>query len=474
MNLFRWQKNKLKMGKITILKVRHSHGIFIYSVCNIPVWISRTRLSILIEDVKNNKKFDMREFDRRVEYFIQQMNLQKILTNQHRIAILATELYDMGGHTKCLRDLAGFLSSSYSETLFLTQGDTSGQSAPKAMEDIAKHAAISINNIRHIRWKKDITELFYRMYTFNPKVVFVFIHPDDVYGCLLLAMMKKYTNIKIFYCPHASHYPNMGLSFADLSLEGMPVTAYITQKFRKFKKTHIIGMASKRLDDFPAFTPESVMAKRRELGIYEHELCTMSGGSSYKFFDTAGSEYFLMIKKLLKRNPQVKHIVLSDFNTNQRKIISSIFSDFRDSDRLILLPVTSQYELVFSCADVFIDSFPVSSALTMIDLMRLKVPAVVKINQQNALWSFHEYQRNGYPYMFETVEGVLEGTEKLLGSAEERKRVAESNYQYYLEKYEGNACKKHLVELIEHADELETYYDAPVPDGNYQFGGMTL
>ena len=462
------------MGRITLFKVRHSHGKFIYYVCNVPVWISRTELSILIEDIHNNKKFDMREFDHRVECLMPQINLQQICTNPHRTAILATELYDMGGHTKCLRDIVSLLSSNYSQTLFLTQGSISIQNAQNTMENIEKYATISIENIRYIEFKNDITKFFYKIYTFNPKVIFVFIHPDDVYGCLLLAMIKKYTNIKIFYCPHASHCPNLGVSFADLSLEGMPVTAYITQKFRKFKKTHVSGIASKRLHDFPVFTLESVMAKRRELGIQENELCTMSGGAAYKFFDAAGSEYFLMIRELLKRNPQVKHIVISDFSREQKKIISHIFSDFDDAFRLVILPVNSQYELLFSCADVFIDSFPVSSALTMIDLMRLKVPAVVKINRQNSLWSFHEYQRSDYPYMFETVEEVLEGVEKLLASPEERKRIAETNYRYYLEKYEGEACKEHLVDLVEHAENLETYYDAPIPDGNYQFEGMAL
>ena len=109
----------------------------------------------------------------------------------------------------------------------------------------------------------------------------------------------------------------------------------------------------------------------------------------------------------------------------------------------------------------------------MIDLMRLKVPYVVKINCENAHWSFHEYQRTDYPYMFEKNDDLLKGIETLLTDKQECARIIEMNYRHYLETFEGNAVKKRLCEIIDNADHLESFYTGPI-NGNYQFKELGL
>lgn len=91
--------------------------------------------------------------------------------------------------------------------------------------------------------------------------------------------------------------------------------------------------------------------------------------------------------------------------------------------------------------------------------MRLRVPAVVKINKNNELWSFHEYQKVDYPYMFEKVEDFFKGTLQLIDNKSERDRISYINYKFYLSKYEGNICKTKLCRLIENHDNLDQYID---------------
>ena len=475
MILLRWKGQKLKLGPLTLFNTRSVRGWFIYYICHIPIWKKKNSLSSLMEDFRTSKKFDTREFDKRILELAPRIELQKVPVTPDRVAFLATELYDMGGHSKCLLEAAALLDSDYSEALFLTKPEATLANAPDTIKRIEKYSYVGGCSLRFATWKKDVLSLFQQIFEYNPKVLFVFIHSDDVFGAMVVAMIRAYTNTKIFFSNHASHFPSLGISFADIILEGMPTTAYVTQNFRKCKKTHICGMASKRLEDFIEYDADTILKYRKELGVSEDEFCTMSGGAAYKFFDSEeASEYFCTVKKLLERNTNIKHVILSDFNQQQKDFIHNFFSDGVWSKRLVILPTCSNYELAFSCADVFIDSFPVSSALTMIDLMRLKVPAVVKINRKNALLSFHEYQRVDYPYMFETAEGVLEGVERLLDDSAERDRVARDNYYYYLERYEGNAHKKHLIELIEHADHLDPYYDILAPDLTYEFHGVTL
>lgn len=474
MSFLQWKKDELKLGKIIFFKVKPFQGKFIYYFLGIPVWRRTTPISRIIYKFQKNKNFDTRNFDKELGSIAPSVKSMDSSPYTTRVSILATELYDNGGHSKCIQDLMNILNDKYTQSIFLTSYSSSWKYAPKIMSYIKKFALISGKDIGNIQWEKNIINLFYDICNFSPKVIFVFIHPDDVYGTLLLSMIKKHTKIKIYYCPHASHYPNLGISFADIILEGMPVTAYVTQKLRKCLKTHVFGMVSKRLQDFPMFTGEEVLACRRSLGVSDAEICTMSGGASYKFFDSADtSEYFKVVRQLLDRNQNVKHIIISNFSEKEKTIIEKVFEGSKNRNRLIIHSLTPDYELLFSCADIFIDSFPVSAALTMIDLMRLKVPAVVKINKENALLSFHEYQRPNFIYMYEDTQDFLEGTEKLISSKTLREREKDENYRFYMKRYEGESCKLHLYDLIDNSDMLELYYTQLNPEIVYQLKGIS-
>lgn len=100
-------------------------------------------------------------------------------------------------------------------------------------------------------------------------------------------------------------------------------------------------------------------------------------------------------------------------------------------------------------ADIFIDSFPVSSALTQMDLMRNKVVTVVKINDKNPMLSFHEYQMPGYPYMYTRVSDMEDAILKLLHDRNTRQKIIEKNYKYWLNTYEANIVTQKYIQLIE-------------------------
>lgn len=473
MKLFGWKNNSFKFFGVSVFRYQIRKGSIVLRLLDIPVWKKRNELSELICKVKDNKSFDTRELDKEISLLCPEVSDKKSSVNKDRIAYLATELYDAGGHTKCVREQIKSLKDSYEQQLFFTKISRSYELAPSAMAKMANTASLSGEDISFVCWKEKLLKLFYRIAAFNPSVLFVFIHPNDIFGTMLLSLLKKHTNIKIIYCPHASHFPNLGISFADITLEALPTTAFITQHYRHFDRTVFLPMISKKVEDFPSFSDEAIAVKRKEIGIGENDLCTMSGASAYKFFDNGDSEYFRTIKNLLERNPAVKHVILSNFDKAQQYIIDRIFAQSEAKSRLIVLPFSNEYELFFKCADMFIDSFPISSALTMIDLMRLKVPYVVKINRENAHFSFHEYQASDYPYIFEKAEGLLKGVETLLADKSERDRAITMNYQHYLKTFEGNAVKARLCEIINNANHLERFYSGLV-DGNYRFKELGL
>lgn len=410
---------------------------------------------------KDINKFDTRSEDEKIANAIYQ-HLEKTFSdkiNNKHIAILATEFYDTGGHTECVRRLVQNLSDTYDIQVFLTKKMGAYSQAPNKMKAIQSHAKIDGLDCHNHNDLTAISIMFNLIKGYAPKVLFVFMHMNDVYSTAILALIKKYTNIKIVYFNHASHYSALGFSLADLILVALPSTHYVDKHYRKIDRHYILELFSDKIEDIKYSSQSDIAAKKIELGIGTDEYCTMSGADCYKFFEENGeSPYFEMIKRLLIKEKKLKHVIISVFNNQQKQVIDNIFREQSLKERLIFVPYTSDYQILFESCDVFIDSCPVSSALTQIDLMKLKKPTVVKVNNKNALWSFHEYMPKNYPYMFDNLEDMENGILKLLQSKEEQKRVIDINFQHYMQKFEGNAVKQKYIHLIENITNIEQFY----------------
>lgn len=380
--------------------------------------------------------------------------------NNNRIGVLATQFYEMGGHTECVRSLVSNLSDKYEIEIFLTKKIYSCMFAPNKINLLAQHAEIDGFNCCDLPFVSAVNMMFNVIKRFAPKVLFVYIHIDDTYSVALLALLKKYTNIKIIFFPHATHYPELGLSFVDLVITASMTSYYIDKIFRKIDRHYLMPMFCDKVENIKYFSAEEIAEKRKELGIGKDNYFTMSGAAKYKFFDEEKPEkspYVEMIRRLLIKEKNLKHLTVSDFTAKEMEIVNKIIPEPELRERLIFLPCTSDYQILFQSCDVFIDSFPVSSALTQIDLMKFKKPTVVKINNENILWSFHEYMPKDYPYMFENIEDMEKGILKLLYSKEEQQKVIEMNYEHYLKNFEGNFVKQRYINLIENCDNIEQF-----------------
>lgn len=450
MHLVSWKNNKFKILNVTIFKLRNtSKGIRFYFL-GIPCYKSAKEVSEFMKEFELNKNFDTHKSDQQIENFLKPYNRLTLQKDNKKIGFLATEIYDMGGHTKCIKDLIVSLSNDYEQILFLSKKSASIDNAPISYNIIKKYAQIYGVDSNLLFLKKKCKDFCNKIISSNIKTLLVYIHPDDVFGTAVLAYLKNTTDIKIIYFNHASHYPVLGMSFADVILEGMPTTEKVTNEKRGFSNTKIIGLQSLAKDDTKYFSKDELNQLKNNIGISKDNLVTMSGASSYKFFDNNASSYFTMIKNLLKKEPRLIHVIISEFNDKQKSIIDNIFEDEKDiKKRLIFVPYQTAFDKYFQCADVFIDSFPVSSALTQIDLMRNKVASVVKINREIPEFSFHEYQMPDYPYMFEKVENMENAILELLYDETKRKEIIEKNYEFWLKTYESSVVKDKYIKIIE-------------------------
>ncbi len=468
MNIFRVTWNKVSILHCSVLKMKIKKDRLRLYVLGIPLCCPQSVRERIWRNFLNATSFDVSSLDREIEEtYAGNVRLESAPPCRERIAFLATELYDMGGHSKWMRDMQQTLREDYRQKLFVTN-NRSEELAPGLLAGLRTFSEVCVYHQFAYWSRRNARKIARDIAACRPHSLFVFIHPDDVVGAAVLAILRKHTNIRIFYVNHATHRPCLGMSFADLVLEETHCTAYITQKLRHIPQTHIVGLISKREEDTPQFSPSDISRKRQDMGLPPGAFCTMSGASAYKYFEKDDSPYFRMIKQLLRERPNVYHVFISKLSDAQKEVIERIFGDSAERQRLLILPFQDDYERAFASADLFIDSFPMSSALTFVDLMRLKVPYVVKINRENAALSFHEYQAEDFPCMYEHAEEMLEGIKYLMEHPQAREAMTIANYAHYLKRYEPRVARNILNDLI-HAENPREMYDSLREGVSYHF-----
>lgn len=409
-------------------------------------------------DQFENLQFDTNEVDAMIEklansiYFFYRFRFFEENKIINKFAFCASLLYDVGGHTACLYSLADSLYSINKKRipLFLSSKEKCYSLSALTMNKLEKFVKTDGINFDAKFYVKDVFLLYNKIVSELPEYLFVFIHPDDIVFSLVLFLLKKTTPIKLIFFNHASHYPSLGMSFSHFIWEPLPSTLKTTRDCRHITvKSRVMGLPSGRKENYRKIHEDGFSIIRSSLGLENENFLTMSGGASYKFFDGVHSEYFLMVRKVLSLEPKLFHVILSNFSDKQMNIINDIFKNNSElKKRLIIIPLRPDFEPFFRSADVFVDSFPVSSALTQLDLMKNRTASVVKVNTDNPEKSFHEYLPKDYPYMFETVEGMIGGILLLLNNPLERKKAIDMNYQHWLENYESDAIINNVLNLV--------------------------
>lgn len=426
----------------------------VITIFNLRIRIKNSLFSKIDTEFKNNSDFDCKTFDDKIakitDNLFKNNKFKRNKINNDRIAVLATVLYDMGGHTECVKNLVKSLCDTYEITTFLTQEVKNTYiKAPEKIQVIEKYSHIDGLNDSNIGdMKSNLTLLFNKINEYSPKALFVYTHMNDSMATALLYMIKKYTDIKIIYFNHGTHCPALGMTFAHTILEEISTTKEITNTKRHLYNCKVVGLQSNKKEEIKYYTEEEKNAKRQELNIPLDALVTISGGSAYKYFENGKSLHFEMIKRLLEQRTNLYHIAIINFSEEQKEIVDKIFQNTDVKNRIRFLSFTPHYEILFQSADLFIDSFPMSSAMTQIDLMSMKVPTVVKINADDIALTFHEYMPKGYEFMYDKIEDMEKGILTLLDNPQKRIEVANSNYEHWLINFENSAVKQRYIDAI--------------------------
>jgi hypothetical protein len=418
--------------------------------------------------VKSKRIFNSRQLERTIAKCTAQVagkyTDKDCHTADNRVGILASTIFDVGGHTECLMRFAESFHSEYELHLFLT--NSSGDSSIEAKTKYAYLETIltvtetdSGNN----NFSTKINYLTDSILKSGIKMLFVYMHMDDVISCAILSYLAKYTDVKIVFFNHGDHTFSLGFEFSDLIIELRKQGQFITQHYRKKLNTTIIPLQGVSSDKYKTFSADVLLAKRNELGLSGEDLVSLSGFSSYKVFKDKNNSYLNYIKTLLSNEHKLKHIIVTEISSKERKIIAKVFKGSEHLlERLIIVNRVVEFDLLLQVGDVFIDSFPLGSALVHIDAIRNKRPTIIKKNHKNELYTFYNYLYDDYEYAIDDIDEIVNKSLYLIRNKREQQRIAAKGHEHYLATYEFQTIKLKYRQLIENHRSLNQFY-TPLP-----------
>ena len=99
-------------------------------------------------------------------------------------------------------------------------------------------------------------------------------------------------------------------------------------------------------------------------------------------------------------------------------------------------------------ADLFIDSFPQGSALTLIDCLRNKTVPIVKVNTRYPYKSFQCYLPKDYDYACKTPKEMHNKINYLIKNKNLLKSLQDELYSYYQDRYDIQKVKQFYMEIL--------------------------
>lgn len=416
-------------------------------------WLSEVRFKRLKRALKKAQPLaenDGLRWDQKIATLAHSVSLKtvkpKIDAPLKGVGVLVTELYQTGGHSQCVMNFIESMHEDFDLYLFFSNLDRSQTGAPQRVATAKQMAKVDGVNFRRSHFSIHLESLFNKVVESGIEVLFCYIHMQDILATAVLSRLKEWTNIKIVFVDHASHLPVLGLSFCHKLVQGRRVDSPYRAQFDPI----VIPWQSKSVDETVYFEAADLLNKRAEIGVPEASFFTLSAFMADKVFVDPELEYFQFIRNLLQKEPRLVHVIVSNLSAEQMAHITKCFVQTPQLlTRLKFLPFTPEYDLLFQSCDLFIDNFPIGSAMMHVEMMRNKGVTIFKRNSVQPKNSFENYAPKNYLYVFDEATSMLKGVTELLHDKPRREVVRSQLHTHFLATFEKAAVKSQFVELIE-------------------------
>lgn len=366
----------------------------------------------------------------------------KIEFTKPKILILNSEIYDRGGHTEVAMRYIEAFKDEYLINFYLTTiGNLSNETAPSKSKHIKNIVNDYYESSDNLGFDEKVIELYHYVIDNKITTINVNMFMFDTVACAALGILKKYTNINIVFWNHGDHWYSLGTDFADVILtriqNGQAITPYL-----KDKKNIIQPPFLESTNKINEYSKNDINKIKEELNIPIDAFVTMTGCELQKL----NKAYFELVKNLLYQNKNLYHLFICTIKDEKKQEIKNKIGE--NSGRLIIIDFVPNFDFYIQLSDLYVDSFPQGSALTLVDCIKHSKPVVIKVNKKEPIRSFEEYLYKDYEFACETSKLMEERIYEMINDKIKYGQSSKKVRSFYCEKYDINKVKESYRQII--------------------------
>lgn len=359
-------------------------------------------------------------------------------TAKKRVVHVATETYNVGGHTRLLLNLVVNDKNSV-HSLVLTQ-QASADVPAWLINEIKKSGGniISLVSLSLV----DRVKALQTQLSHQADKIFYHIHPDD---SVAIAALAAYPRPQVMAINHADHVFWLGSSLVDIVVCYRTWSLGFSERYRHARKVVLLPTPIN-----PASTVIDFKRKARKiLSIKEEQVLIITVASLLKFKPSGDYHYYNTIRKILDKNPNVLiKIVGVSKNDNLQKI------GFAHHDRLELLGVMPNPQLYYEAADIYLDSMPFSSFTSLFEAMYFGSFPILQFNPVNAMSIENEPGIARIVRHSQSEGEQLLAIQKAIDDADYRREISKEGSSLIRNNYVGAGWNSYLTKLYEESSEF--------------------
>lgn len=278
--------------------------------------------------------------------------------------VLATTIYESGGHTPVIRDLHEALPDGLAG-IVLTHVNHDPTNVTEAALRRTGLSSDQIHSANGPTLEETFRNIVQRFHSAPPQRLFLFQHPYDT-AAIASASALQAAGVEIWLMHHADAYPSAGLYLRDAKIVDF------TARSHAFA-TQIAGLRSVWL---PLTCPDPGPVPNRPR--VDRPLVTALSGSGTKVFQGSTHDYSDAVATILAAGAS-RHVHIGPLESRQHETIASAITAVGgDPTRFVHLPfVTSLSDaLISEQVDIFINTWPIGGARAVVESMAAGVPIV--------------------------------------------------------------------------------------------------
>ncbi|MCX7097478.1 MAG: hypothetical protein NTV43_06175 [Methylococcales bacterium] len=311
-----------------------------YAINNFNGLLSDYRLELLLNDVGIN--IDIGPFE----------NQEK--SDVKNILHIATTLYNVGGHTRVIRNWISQDKINRNSLVLVNQAADLNSDLELFFKNCYQYE--KINPDMPLLDKASALRTFILKNNFD--LIILHIHPDDVVTIVALSIPSL---PPVIFYNHADHLFSLGVSVSDAFIDFREKGKEFSLNNRGCTKSYVLPYPLE-----PKNTEITKALARQQLGLNENDIVLTTMASAYKYKPVDDINFFLLYAEFLEDYPDIKFYAIGVNNKDY-----DTFTNYKKKpDNLFLLGNVTDPKIYLIASDYFIEPFPFGTGLGTFDAVR--------------------------------------------------------------------------------------------------------